>query len=131
MADLITARTAMRHHVGPRADVPVELYYSTGDPWAVRCYFPKEPVPVFWAFGRDLLAEGLVGPSGDGDVHIRPVDGRTTLLALCGPTGDGIAALRAPTRDLAAFLARTHRLVPPGAEGELVDWDGCIRRLLR
>ncbi|MFJ8045750.1 SsgA family sporulation/cell division regulator [Kitasatospora sp. NPDC096147] len=128
--DVITARTAMYHQVGPHADVPVELFYSTSDPWAVRCYFPKEPVPVFWAFGRDLLAEGLVGPAGDGDVHISPVDGRYTLLALCGPVGDGMAVLRAPTRDLAAFLARTHRVVPPGAEGALVDWDACVGRLL-
>ena len=55
--------------------IPVELRYETCDPYAVRLTFhlPGD-APVTWAFGRELLIDGVGRPCGDGDVHIAPAD---------------------------------------------------------
>lgn len=55
--------------------IPVELRYEVGDPYAIRMTFhlPGD-APVTWAFGRELLLDGLNSPSGDGDVHIGPTE---------------------------------------------------------
>src|ERR1041384_259483 len=53
--------------------IPVELRYETCDPYAVRLTFhlPGDD-PVTWAFGRELLIDGVGRPCGDGDVRISP-----------------------------------------------------------
>ncbi|MFD4377825.1 SsgA family sporulation/cell division regulator, partial [Streptomyces sp. NPDC058527] len=55
--------------------IPVELRYATCDPYAVRLTFhlPGD-APVTWAFGRELLVDGVGRPCGDGDVRIAPVE---------------------------------------------------------
>jgi hypothetical protein len=55
--------------------IPVELRYETCDPYAVRLTFhlPGD-APVTWAFGRELLIDGVGRPCGDGDVRISPAD---------------------------------------------------------
>lgn len=55
--------------------IPVELRYEVCDPYAIRMTFhlPGD-APVTWAFGRELLLDGLNSPSGDGDVHISPTE---------------------------------------------------------
>lgn len=62
--------------------IPVELRYAAADPYAVRLTFhlPGD-APVTWAFGRELLVDGVAGPCGDGDVRIEPVE-------LAGSPGD-------------------------------------------
>lgn len=53
--------------------IPVELRYETGDPYAVRLTFhlPGD-APVTWAFGRELLIDGVNRPSGEGTCASRP-----------------------------------------------------------
>ncbi|MEU7047135.1 SsgA family sporulation/cell division regulator, partial [Streptomyces eurythermus] len=55
--------------------IPVELRYETSDPYAVRLTFhlPGD-APVTWAFGRELLVDGVGRPCGEGDVRISPAD---------------------------------------------------------
>ncbi|MFB8201670.1 SsgA family sporulation/cell division regulator [Kitasatospora purpeofusca] len=130
--DLITARTEMRLQTGPdtfRA-VKAELSYSPSDPYAVRCLFPDEASPVSWAFARELLAMGLFTGSGDGDVHIEPVDRHRVHLAFSDGRGAGVALLQASARDLVGFLVHTYEAVPLGSEDRHVDWDTCIGLLL-
>ena len=83
-------------------------------------------------FARDLLAEGLYEPTGDGDVHVWPcLDARgraVTIIELSSP--DGEALMQARSDEVCEFLARTEALVPTGSEGGLMDVDGALARIL-
>ncbi|MGV9882538.1 SsgA family sporulation/cell division regulator [Streptomyces sp. NPDC003006] len=105
--------------------IPVELRYETDDPYAVRLTFhlPGDE-PVTWAFGRQLLVDGVVGPCGVGDVHIEPTDQELVdevLIRL--QVGVERALFRVGIPPLLAFLDRTDKLVPLGQERALADFD--------
>ncbi|MBN0045855.1 SsgA family sporulation/cell division regulator [Streptomyces actuosus] len=112
--------------------VPARLSYRTGDPYAVHVTFHvNSDHPVRWTFARELLVEGVFRPCGHGDVRVWPtkVDGRSVvLMALTSPDGD--ALLEAPTPQVSAWLERTLRVVPPGAEGEQLGIDDALDQLL-
>ncbi|MBD0691954.1 regulator [Streptomyces sp. CBMA123] len=112
--------------------IVVDLAYEAGDPYAIRCTFhlPGD-APVTWVFARELLLDGLSGPSGEGDVHIHPVGEELSevRIALHSPHGD--ALLSAPTPPLLAFLARTDRLVPMGQELIGRELDAQLADILR
>ncbi|MET7484970.1 SsgA family sporulation/cell division regulator [Streptomyces sp. NPDC005538] len=112
--------------------IPVELGYETCDPYAVRLTFhlPGD-APVTWAFGRELLIDGVGGPCGEGDVHIAPVDPDTlgeVLIRL--QVGSDQAVFRTGAAPLVTFLDRTDRLVPLGQEGALADFDAHLDETL-
>jgi hypothetical protein len=112
--------------------IPVELGYETCDPYAVRLTFhlPGD-APVTWAFGRELLIDGVGRASGDGDVRIEPVDPETlgeVLIRL--QVGSDQAMFRTGAAPLVAFLDRTDRLVPLGQEGALADFDAHLDKAL-
>lgn len=105
--------------------IPVELRYETCDPYAVRLTFhlPGD-APVTWAFGRELLVDGVIRPSGDGDVHIAPGEAEAcgeVLIRL--QVGCDQALFRSGAAPLVAFLDRTDKLVPLGQERSLADFD--------
>ncbi|MFD7612195.1 SsgA family sporulation/cell division regulator [Streptomyces sp. NPDC059828] len=112
--------------------VPARLTYRTADPYAVHITFHiGSEHPVDWAFARELLVEGVFRPSGHGDVRIWPtkVDERSVILiALTSPDGD--ALLEAPAAQVAAWLERTLRAVPPGTEAERFGIDDVLAELL-
>ncbi|MBE4734732.1 MULTISPECIES: SsgA family sporulation/cell division regulator [Streptomyces] len=112
--------------------IPVELRYETCDPYAVRLTFhlPGD-APVTWAFGRELLIDGVGRPCGDGDVHIAPADPETfgeVLIRL--QVGSDQAMFRVGTAPLVAFLDRTDKLVPLGQERSLADFDALLDEAL-
>ncbi|MER5211388.1 SsgA family sporulation/cell division regulator [Streptomyces sp. NPDC002838] len=112
--------------------IPVELRYETCDPYAVRLTFhlPGD-APVTWAFGRELLIDGLGRPCGDGDVRVSPADPDSlgeVLIRL--QVGGDQALFRSSTAPLVAFLDRTDRLVPLGQEGALGDFDAHLDEAL-
>ncbi|MFI5529626.1 SsgA family sporulation/cell division regulator [Kitasatospora sp. NPDC051853] len=119
---------------GPGLRVPVAacLRYSAADPYAVHLDFHLgQGMPVRWTFARELLATGLHGWAGTGDVSVFPgtdQDVRSTCLSLDGDTGTVL--LLAPTPAVTTFLAHTDRLVPPGTELRHVDLDTLLTRLL-
>jgi hypothetical protein len=87
--------------------------------------------PVEWIFARDLLAVGLEGPAGEGDVHVWPESdhGRELLnIALSSPFGE--AHFEAPRSSLAAFLSRTYEVIAPGDESDHIDVDAELDELL-
>jgi len=105
--------------------IPVELGYETRDPYAVRMTFhlPGD-APVTWAFGRELLFDGINGPSGDGDVHIAPVGPETLSdVSIRLRVGRDSALFRAGAAPLVAFLDRTDKLLPMGQELTLGGFD--------
>ncbi|MFH8793914.1 SsgA family sporulation/cell division regulator [Streptomyces sp. NPDC017941] len=105
--------------------IPVELRYETCDPYAVRLTFhlPGD-VPVTWAFGRELLADGVGRACGDGDVRISPTGPDPLDEALIRlQVGHDQALFKVGIPPLLAFLDRTDKLVPLGQERSLVDFE--------
>ncbi|MFJ8041821.1 SsgA family sporulation/cell division regulator [Kitasatospora sp. NPDC096147] len=119
---------------GPGVRVPVTacLRYSSADPYAVHLDFHLgQGMPVRWTFARELLATGLHGWAGTGDVSVFPgtdQDRQSTCLSLDGDTGTVL--LLAPTTAVRTFLGYADRLVPPGTEQRYVDLEGLLARLL-
>ncbi len=114
------------------ATVPVRLGYLPADPWAVTAVFRTADGDVTWVFGRDLLEDGLAGPSGEGDVAVWPVvdaaDGPQLYLSLASPSGS--ALLQADPIEVRRFLDETYRLVPAGTESTFLDLDAELARLV-
>lgn len=112
--------------------IPVELCYETCDPYAVRLTFhlPGD-APVTWAFGRELLVDGVGRPCGEGDVRVSPAGSETlgdVLIRL--QVGADQALFRSSVAPLVAFLDRTDKLVPLGQEGALADFDAHLDEAL-
>lgn len=110
-----------------------ELRYDATDPYAVDAVFQTgEPRGVRWVFARDLLAGGLEGARGDGDVRVWPHVGEgghsTVFIELRSP--DGMALLQVRANQLADFLASTYAIVPAGRESDQLDVDTMIAGLL-
>ncbi|MGW2564255.1 SsgA family sporulation/cell division regulator [Streptomyces sp. NPDC001514] len=112
--------------------VPARLTYRTDDPYAVRIIFHIDSEhSVDWTLARELLMEGVLRPSGHGDIRVWPgkVEGRNVILmALSSPDGD--AFLEAPSAQVSAWLERTVRAVPPGTETEHLGIDDGLAALL-
>ncbi|GAA3989506.1 SsgA family sporulation/cell division regulator [Streptomyces sp. NBC_01352] len=112
--------------------IPVELRYETCDPYAIRLTFhlPGD-APVTWAFGRELLIDGVGRPCGDGDVRVSPAEPDSlgdVLIRL--QVGSDQALFRSSTAPLIAFLDRTDKLVPLGQEGAHADFDAHLDEAL-
>ncbi|MEU9980365.1 SsgA family sporulation/cell division regulator [Streptomyces sp. NPDC050856] len=112
--------------------IPVELGYETADPFAVRMTFhlPGD-APVTWTFGRELLADGIQAPSGEGDVRITPSgEGEHADVSIRLQVAGERALFRATAHTLVAFLDRTDRLVPLGKECTLGDFECSLEEAL-
>ncbi|MFJ5234263.1 SsgA family sporulation/cell division regulator [Kitasatospora sp. NPDC088391] len=134
------ARLIVSAHLS--AGLRVTLRYRSDDPLAVRMLFPAEYAvdgaadaqvvstepEIEWVFARQLLAEGLDVPSGEGDVHLRPVAGLRTLVELRSP--DGVALLRFERAGLRRFLWSSYLAVPAGQELAGLDYDRALADLL-
>jgi Streptomyces sporulation and cell division protein, SsgA len=108
------------------------LNYSADDPYAIRMAFHVgTDEPVEWIFARDLLAVGLEGPAGEGDVQVWPTDDHGLELlniALSSPFGE--AHFEAPRASTAAFLAKTYEVIAAGNESDFIDVDAELDELL-
>jgi hypothetical protein len=112
--------------------IPVELRYEPVDPYAVQMTFhlPGD-APVTWSFGRELLLDGINGPSGDGDVHIAPTEPEgLSDVGIRLQVGRDRAFFRASAAPLVAFLGRTDKLVPLGQERTLGNFEGNLEEAL-
>ena len=120
--------------VVPDADavtLPVTFHYGIDDPYAVRAQFHGEGSDVEWVFARDLLAAGLDGMSGEGDVKVWPAPAMRpgiVLISLSSP--DGRAVLEADSHDVRAFLDLSEQIVPMGAESDHLDLDAGLAGLV-
>ena len=112
------------------APVEAELVYDPEDPYAVAVVFHTGQGRVEWMFARDLLADGLLTPSGEGDILVRPAadDPERVLVELNAPTG--FAILSAVAEEVAEFLDQTYDVVQPGEEDLWIDFDRELQKLV-
>jgi hypothetical protein len=85
---------------------------------------------VAWVFARELLAEGLDQPAGDGDVCIWPAsnEGREVVcITLRSP--DGEALLQARVDAVVEFLAAAYALCARGRETQNLQIDRALGAL--
>ncbi|MFF7887513.1 SsgA family sporulation/cell division regulator [Streptomyces sp. NPDC020794] len=103
----------------------MSLRYEPADPYVVRAvFFTDTDKPAEWVLGRDLLADGLTGSAGCGDIRVWPPVGRgdqAMYIVLGSPAGT--ALLEVPVQDVRTFLENTEALVPRGTESGHVDWE--------
>jgi hypothetical protein len=133
-----TAEIAFRLIVPHQTVVPLvaSLHYSSADPYAIRIAFHVGlDEPVEWTFARDLLANGLQGRDGLGDVHVWPAPSEADKTAdqvlhleLSSPFGE--AHFEAPMRDVTDFLRKTWRIVPAGEESDFTDVEAELSEIL-
>ena len=87
---------------------------------------------VTWTFARELLAEGLYDPSGDGDVQVWPCLSNTgeavVIVELCSP--DGTALLQTGSRAVQIFVTSIYDAVPAGTESSHMSIDALVEQLL-
>jgi hypothetical protein len=109
-----------------------ELVFDPADPYAVVMNLEARSGTVVWTFARDLLADGLYEPRGDGDVQVWPClsssGDAVVIIELSSP--DGLALLQAPSRAVHDFVVRTLEIVPAGEESAHLAMDDLISQLL-
>ncbi|MBP0932116.1 SsgA family sporulation/cell division regulator (plasmid) [Streptomyces goshikiensis] len=123
-------------HLQPVAGGGVPLFgqfsYDSADPYAVRAQFlTRDTVLTTWCFDRQMLAEGLHRPVGEGDVTFRPQwadGGEFVRVELSDSEGGEGAVLLIAASALSAFLDETYAVVTPG--DETFDADGFLAELL-
>ena len=109
-----------------------ELVFDPQDPFAVAMRLDGRLGPVTWTFARELLANGVYEPSGDGDVQVWPCLSNTgaavVIIELCSPGGPVL--LQVPTRAVHDFVQSTYAHVPEGAESAHLSLDKLVSQLL-
>jgi hypothetical protein len=88
--------------------------------------FDGDPIST-WVFGRDLLAEGLLHPSGADDVKVR-TDADQLVLTLDSPSGH--AELSTGLAMVEDWLAETLAMVPRHLEYDDLDVECGLLALL-
>ncbi|MFB6615034.1 SsgA family sporulation/cell division regulator [Streptomyces sp. NPDC085524] len=107
--------------------------YDDGDPYEVQAeFFDGLTLLACWHFDRQMLAEGLHRPVGEGDVAFRPHQeaGVGELrVDLRGRNGErqGKAVIFVQASRIAAFLEQTYAVI--GAGEEFLDVDKHLDKL--
>jgi sporulation and cell division protein SsgA len=117
---------------GPPLRLRMRLQYESTDPYVVRAAFSVADgdEAVEWNLGRELLAEGLTGPAGEGDVRMWPARRRgRQVLYLILRSRERAALLELPAQDIETFLQATRAAVPQGTESGHIDWDAELAQL--
>lgn len=116
---------------GPAVPVRVELRYDTRDPFAVVAAFRTGRSGwVEWVFSRDLLADGLLGDAGQGDVRIRSGSDNPEVVVVELNSPAGHAVFEAGAQRIAEFLDTTYDVVVPGREVLWTDVDDALDQLI-
>lgn len=110
------------------------LAWLPGDPLAVRLELSAQPDhPALprgsWVVLRDFLRYGLEEPTGDGSVRIAPDAERDRVVFALSRYGRP-AQVSVGRDRVAAFLERTERHVPSGAERSDQAIEDLLQRLL-
>ncbi|GLY54487.1 SsgA family sporulation/cell division regulator [Lentzea sp. NBRC 102530] len=118
--------TLLDEYGGARS-IAADMTYRASDPFAVELTLTLQRLrPVKWLVARSLLTEGVLEPSGAGDIRLQPLSRGIVSIELLPPSG--YALLHARAEDLLVFLAKTYAVVRPGSEQ--VDIDELIINLV-
>jgi hypothetical protein len=129
----ITSTIVLQLLVPERDGIPLmaSLFYRAEDPYAIRIAFHVDrDDEVEWTFGRDLLADGLNGRVGEGDVCLWPGTRDRGLLTIALSSPHGQALFEAPVAAVTDFLQRTYQVVPAGSEAGHMDIEADLNTLL-
>ncbi len=107
---------------------PVTLIYNADEPWEIAFAFHGLASDIVWKIDRVILAEGLMKPSGEGDVHVRPNPHRKGEIIIVLSDGKVWSETMWNASEIAYFLDHTYEIVPAGEEK--YDWDTTIQQLL-
>ena len=121
----------------PVPPIPASLLYSREDPYAIRLAFHVgQDKPIEWTFARDLLAMGIAGYDGIGDVRVWPsavteggAPGSVLNIELYSQFGQ--THFEAPVKEISDFLHRTWQIVPTGEESDHLNFEPQLTDLLR
>ena len=106
LGSVITSGTANGQQVS------VEFVWERQHPLIVHAIYSLPGKPS-WVIGRDLIADGLRGKSGEGSVTIAPGPvGSGLLLTVRGVGGALTVFFPGGITDLGTFLTATYREVP-------------------
>jgi hypothetical protein len=118
---------------GQPTPVVTRWSYHASDPFAVALSVrTRHDRWVEWLVGRELVVDGLTGPTGEGDVRIRPrsVQGYD-IVEIEIRSHDGRAVLEVDQDLLRHFVDATLDLVALGDESDRIDLDEEIARITR
>ncbi|WP_406728903.1 SsgA family sporulation/cell division regulator [Streptomyces sp. GD-15H] len=112
-----------------RFPVLAHLSYDPADPFAVTFAFSHDGrVLARWRLDREMVADGLTGPVGTGDVRLRPESrgaGQELRMEFFGEAhadgGRHHAVVFAWAGTVGGFLRETYRSVAPGSEEVPLD----------
>ncbi|MPY60200.1 SsgA family sporulation/cell division regulator [Streptomyces spongiae] len=121
---------------GRRVRVLAHMSYDAEDPFAVTATFTHEGLIVAqWRLDREMVADGVQRPVGEGDVRMRPqrVGARNELrIELSGDAGGHAgrrcAVILASAPAVMSFLEATYRVVERGHEE--VDVEEFLAKVL-
>ncbi|MER6443900.1 SsgA family sporulation/cell division regulator [Streptomyces venezuelae] len=117
-----------------RVPLLARFSYDSADPYAIRVtFFDGLRITARWDFDRQMLAEGLHRPVGEGEVYFCPHRGLVTdelRLFLRNTRGgqEGHATLFVGARPMQRFLDQTYDVTEAGEE--FLDLDGFLEELL-
>ncbi|MEC3998478.1 SsgA family sporulation/cell division regulator [Actinacidiphila sp. DG2A-62] len=104
-------------HDAAVAPVAADLVYRPRDPLAVNMVLRgPDGVEVGWTFAWELLARGLRGPAGEGDVRVRPLHGAGSLIEVALATSFGVR-MHFPARAVDDFVRKVRARADADAEG--------------
>ncbi|MFF5505038.1 SsgA family sporulation/cell division regulator [Streptomyces roseolus] len=131
-APRVLTRSLAMDLLTPDAPIRIEttVAYDSRDPHALSIAFHLlGEEAVVWRFDREMILAGALGPTGDGEIVLRP-DPDGGLLLRLGPTGQR-AVVRCEREELCRFVRDTFVLVPQGTEDRHIDWGPLLASLRR
>ncbi|MFE9611351.1 SsgA family sporulation/cell division regulator [Streptomyces sp. NPDC006012] len=116
----------------PRQPARADFRFDPATPMIVSVTFtPWLGSSVTWRISRELLHNGLVQESGEGDVQVWPAPcdaGRAVWLLLESKGASAVFELPAPA--LEEWLDATYGIVAAEAETTALDWDAFLTEVL-
>ncbi|MGQ0480463.1 MAG: SsgA family sporulation/cell division regulator [Pseudonocardia sp.] len=105
--------------------------YRADDPYAVMMSISRPNGRwIEWLLARDLLVEGMLTPSGMGDVRVAPfTDEEFDIVEVKIGDDEGFASLEFDRELMERFLAATYEVVALGAEADVIDVAAEIEKI--
>lgn len=127
---IVTDTMRVPARMGPDVYSPtVQLAYEPGDPYAVWLLFPEDEDGPEWSFSRELLAAGIQGSAGQGDIKVWSGD-RTVYVQLDSPVDRTTTVVHLPRFAVSVFLFESLNAVPWGEESAHLDVDRAVAQIL-